>query len=160
MNVPELKANQMITIAYFIGIIVILFIVYKVLAGVGLVKTAAAKKVEAQKATAIEDLQTLDYWNPDYWTTSKSKLMDGAKAKDLSDKLFNAMAGLGTDEQTVYAVFGSLTNKTQISQLASFYKLNNGFLTGLTGSLQVDLLNELNDKEVLHLMQIVNKLPN
>jgi hypothetical protein len=163
MNVPELKTNQLITITYFIGILIVLFVVYKILAGVGLVKTAAKKKELANEATAITEVQTADYWNPDLWKSAaqSGKLLPAQTVIDYANSLRDAMAGLGTDEQAIYTVFGKLKYKVQISEIAGAYKAAYGFPWYIkTDNLQNDLLNELSDAELAHLQELINKLKN
>jgi hypothetical protein len=146
---PELNTNQMITIAYLIGLIVVIFVVYKILKGLGLIK-------DAQKDTAVEDLRTTDYLNPDYFKGKQGDFRSlGADAAILhASELRAAMQGFGTDEEAIYAVFGKLYNKVNCSELAATY------LQGFGDDLQTDLLNELTDSEKQTLWDIIKKLPN
>jgi hypothetical protein len=148
-NTPTLKGGQMLTIAYFIGILVILFVVYKTLKGLGLIK-------DAQKDAAVENLRTTDLLNPDYFKGKQGNFRSlGADAAMLhASELRAAMQGLGTDEEAIYAVFGKLYNKINCSELAATY------LQGFGDDLQTDLLNELIDSEKQKLWDIIQKLPN
>jgi hypothetical protein len=66
----------------------------------------------------------------------------------------NAMSGSGTDEELIYATFGKLLNKVNISEISLAYAAKYG------RDLQSDLLSELNDKEILNLWSIIDKLSN
>ena len=161
MNAPELKANQMITIAYFIGIIIVLFIVYRILNSVGLVKTAADKKNEEVKKAAVATLRTEEYFNPDYYADKSFHSLDIDTAILYAKQIRAAMMGLGTDEESLYTIFGQLPSKTAVSQVAYQYKRQYGFPFYIkSDNLKVDLLNELTPAEVETLMNIIDKLPN
>lgn len=64
MKVPD--SGKIINIAMLLGMVVIMFVIYKILAGLGIIKTAAAKKADKDKAVAAEDLRTGDYFDPLY----------------------------------------------------------------------------------------------
>jgi len=158
MKVPSLKTGQMMTIAYGIAIIVVLFIVYKILAGVGLIKTPAKKRAEAEKGAAVKMLRTDDYFDPLYIKTNnltgQFKSL-GSNAPDVYARdIFMAIQGWGTNEEAIYSTFGKLHNKCNISEIAMSYNLK------YRRSLQADLLNDLTDSEVSALMNIINGLPN
>lgn len=154
MKAPDLKTGQMVTIAYIIGILVVLFIVYKILAGVGLIKTAKKKKEEAKKEEVAEELRTMDYFDPLFlqgksgWTKIGS-----SRAAQYAADFRNMMRGLGTNEEGIYSVFGRLKNKYNISEISFEYtgKYNRDLLT--------DLLNELTDAEQVTMFDIIDKLP-
>jgi uncharacterized protein YpmB len=153
-KVPELKGGQMITIAYFIGILVILFIVYKILGSVGLIKTASAKKEEKAEEAAVDAVRTGDIFDPTYYFDKKYKSLGNQYITMYSNELRKAMTGLGTDEEAIFVVFGKLFNKCQVSELAAGYKYK------FQRDLKTDLLNELNAADIATIMSIVNKLPN
>jgi len=153
-KVPELKGGQMITIAYFIGIIIILFVVYKILAATGLIKTQAKKKEEALKDAAVDTLRTDDIFNPEYYFNKKFQSLGNQYITAYSNELRKAMTGLGTDEEAIFVVFGNLKNKCNVSELAAGYKYK------FNRNLKTDLLNELSEKDAATLIGIVNKLPN
>lgn len=150
MKVPELKGGQMITLAYFIGILIILYIVYKILGKVGLVETKEDKK-EAEAATKI---RSLSYFEPLYLKGRTDYKPLGSTAQFYAAQLMKAMKGFGTDEEMIYSVFGKLKNKENIAEVAAYYYQD------YKRSLQADLLNDLSDSEMLTLNNIINKLPN
>jgi hypothetical protein len=158
MKIPD--TNKLMSIAMIIGIVIALFIVYKILAATGLVKTAAAKKEAANETQAVNDLRTDEYWQPEYHLKVKYNALDEELAKSYASDIRHAVRGLGTDEEAIYTTFGYLRNKAQISQIADEYKKGYGLFTGGTDNLQKDLLNDLNDSEVAQLMTIINRLPN
>lgn len=153
MNVPELKANQMITITYFVGLVIVIFIVLQLLKKIGLVKSAAKKRSEKEQKAAVEMLATDDYFKPSYYKDKKFKSIGSNSANQYSQLLHKAIRGLGTDENAIYSTFGKLYNKTNISEIAESYNLQYG------KDLQTDLLNDLTDKEITKLMNIINGLP-
>lgn len=151
MKVPELKGGQMLTLAYIIAILVILFIVYKVIGKLGLVDTKEDKK----KDEAAAALRTSNYFDPLYLKGNTSyKALGKTKATFYAGELRSSIKGWGTDEEKIYSVFGKLNSKENISEIALYYEHD------FNRSLQSDLLNELNDKEMLILNNIINKLPN
>jgi hypothetical protein len=161
MKVPELKGNQMITIAYMIGIIVALYIVYKILNSVGLLKTPADKRADEVKQAAVAAIRVEEYFDPDYYSDKSFHSLDVDTAIKYAKDLRTAMQGFGTDEESIYTIFGNLPSKTSVSQLAWYYKRQYGFpFYIMSDNLRVDLLNELTPAEVQTLMDIINKLPN
>jgi hypothetical protein len=158
---PTLKGGQMITIAYFIGIILILFIVYKLLGKIGIVKTSAKRQAEKTAGKSIDQLRTDDIFNPDYFKGKTFKQLGNNTAKKYATDIRNSLAGFGTNEETIFSTFGKLDNKIQVSEVVNQYKLLHGFpLYIMSDNLQSDLLDELTKTEVSTLMNIINNLPN
>lgn len=156
MKVPELKGGQMITIAYFVGIVVVLFIVYKFLGKIGLIKTSEKKREEEAETKAAAQLRTSVYFEPLYLKDKLStyKPLGKSLASSYASQLKGSLSGAGTDEETIYAVFGKLRSKENIAEISAYY------LQKYSRSLQSDLLNDLNDAEMVILTDIINKLPN
>ena len=154
MKVPDLKQGQMITLAYIIGMLIVLFIVYKILAAVGLIKTAKKKRAEAEKEAAVEMLRTDEYWKPEYWRTHPHKKMSGTiigqYMQDIYGSIYNR---LNTNSEKIFSTFGKLYNKANISELAEVYNIQYG------RDLQASLLNNLNKTHIAELMNIINSLP-
>jgi hypothetical protein len=146
----------MITLAYFIGILVILFIIYKILTKVGLIKTGAKIREEKNQSAAKEELLSSEYFEPSYFHDKIGTYtsIGSTKTYAYSDQIHNAMSGFGTDEDLIYSIFLKLNCKINISEIATAYALN------YKHRLALDLADDLNDAEVLKLMDIVNKLPN
>lgn len=154
MKIPD--SNKVISIAIFIGIIVALIIVYKLLAATGLVKTKAAKKEAADEAAAIDTVRTADIFDPTYYFKfeGKFKSLGNNQITQMSNELFKAIVGMGTDEERIFVVFGNLYNKLNVSELAAGYKYKFG------RDLRLDLLDDLGKKEMATLIAFINKLPN
>ena len=154
MKLPD--SNKLISIAIFIGIIVALFIVYKILAATGLVKTSASRKEDADEALAIDTVRTADIFDPTYYFKfeGKFKSLGNNKITQMSNELFKALVGPGTDEERIYIVFGNIYNKLNVSELAAGYKFKFG------RDLRLDLLGDLGKSDMATLMALVNKLPN
>ena len=146
------------TIAYIIGILIVLYIVYKVLAAVGLVKTAAAKKKEAAEAAATTEITVGNFWQPDYWKTQTgfSKLgVENAKefATDIHDSIYGFLK-IGTNAAKIMTTFGRCYNKINVSEISDAYNQK------YERDMQADLLNNLTDEHIAQLVSIVNNLPN
>jgi hypothetical protein len=154
MKAPDLKQNQMVTIAYIIGMGILLFIVYKLLVKVGLIKSAAKKRAEAEQGAAVEMLRTDDYWKPDYYKGLAFKSIGSNAATLYAQTIRAGMRGFGTNEEKILVTFGKIFNKCNVSEISEKYATQYG------RDLQADLLNDLSDKEVASLMNIVNGLPN
>ena len=149
MKTPELNTNQMITIAYLIGILVVLFVVYKVLQDLGLIKNS-------KKDAAVKNLETTPYLNTEYFKGKQETFtsVGSDNAMQYASDLRAAMQGFGTDEEAIYTTFGKFNNKINCSEVAAVY--NQGF----GDDLQTDLLNELSDTEKQKLWNIIDNLPN
>jgi hypothetical protein len=158
MNAPDLKTSQMITIAYIIGIIIVLFIVYKILAAVGLVKTAAAKKQEKLETGAETALRADVYFDPYYIKDKlgsyKSLGQDKAisAATEVHDSIYGFLKA-DTNYEKIFSVFGRLYNKLNVSEVSLAY------LAQYNRNMLADLLNNLSDVHKVDLYNIVNKLP-
>jgi hypothetical protein len=157
MEAPD--SGKLINVVTLIGLVLILFIIYKIMASVGLIKTTASKKEDAAKAAAVTDLRLNDYFSPEYYQKFGTQPLTDDVAKMFAKQLRSAMSGLGTDEESIFTIFGKLPNKTAISQVAMEYKNQYGFPFYIMGdNLQDDLLNELSPSEVTTLMGIINRL--
>lgn len=64
MNLPD--TNKVMTAGYIIAMLLILFFVYKILLGLGIVKSAAKTKAKAAVQTAINDLRGVEQFNVEY----------------------------------------------------------------------------------------------
>ena len=154
MNTPD--SGKIINLVTIIGVLLMLFIIYKVMASVGLIKTSASKKEDAAKAAAVTDLRINEYFAPE----NNTNVLTTEMAQSYAKQLRSAMAGLGTDEEAIFTIFGKLPNKTAINQISLEYKNQYGFpFYIMSDNLQDDLLNELSASEVTTLMTIINNLP-
>jgi len=159
MKVPD--SGKIINVFMLLGIIIVMFIVYKLMAAVGLIKTGAKKREIKEEEAAVNMLRTDDYFSPDYYKSRKFKSLGSNTAETYAKDLRNAMAGLGTDEEAIYVTFGKLYNKCNVSEVAEKYRDQYHFpFYIMSNNLQKDLLNELTDKETTKLMNIINGLPN
>ena len=153
MRTPD--TGKVISGIYIAAALIGLYLVYKIFAGLGIIKTAAKKKAEAEKDAASEKLRTLDYFNPKFLDGKLSgysalgKTTAGAYAAELR----NAIRGLGTDEEKIFSVFGRLRCKYNISEVSLNYTL------GFSRDLLTDLLNDLTPSEKVTLINIIEKLP-
>ena len=153
MKTPD--TNQIISIAYIGAMLIVVFVVYKVFAGVGLIKTGAKKKVIAEQKEATTKLRALDYFDPLYLKNNMSGYtpMKSVKSQRLCKLLRDAIKGIGTDEEAIFGVFSQLKCKYNISELTSNY------LAMYNRNLLTDILNEFNAVEKTTLMNIIDQLP-
>ena len=150
MNLPD--SNKLITAGYLIAILLVLFFVYKILSGIGIVKTAKKEKAKAAQAEAINDLRGVPQFNVMYLDSRRDYRSLDAYAQTYAEELRKAIRGLGTDEEAVYSIFSRLAKKDNIAEIATVYKNKYG------RDLLTDLLNDLTDKEKAKLMNIINNL--
>jgi hypothetical protein len=143
--------DQVIVYLYIAGGVVAIYFVYKIMAKLGLITTAADKREEQ----AVNELRTLEYFDPYILTRRPAgyTAIGESKGSMYAELLRNAMRGIGTDEEAIYSVFGKLSSKYNIAELAGYYQVN------YSRDLLSDLLNDLNDSEKARLMGIINRLP-
>jgi hypothetical protein len=151
MNVPD--SGKVMNFAMLLGLLVVMFIIYKLLAAVGIIKTSKSKKEDKVQAAAVEMMRTDEYWDASYYRGKQFKAIGDTAANLYAQQIRKALRGIGTDEEAIYAVFGRLYNLCNISEVSASYFLQYG------NNLQTDLLNDLNKKEIATVMNIVNELP-
>lgn len=147
MKIPD--SNKIISVAMILGLLVVMFIVYKILGGLGLIKTAAKKKQEQ----AVEDIRTLEYFNPDLYKGKSFKSIGTNAASQYAEDIRKAIRGVGTNEELIYSTFNKLYNKLNISEVADAYGRK------YSRDMQSDLLDDLGNKEMATLMELINSLP-
>jgi hypothetical protein len=154
MKVPD--TNKLISIAIIIGIFVALYIIYKILDKVGIIKTGADKREEAAEESAKSELLASDLFKPGEFhpQIGTYKSIGSTAAYSYADKIHQALRGVGTNEDLLFSVFLKLYNKVNISEIATAYALNYKSDMGL------DLADDLSKSEMVRLMEIINKLPN
>lgn len=148
LNIPE--PGKIISIVYIAGAFIALVLVYKILAGVGIIKTAKRR----ERSGAESELRQSDYFNPLFLSGRTGGYASlGSAAKDTARLLRQAVRGAGTNEEKIFSAFGRLPSRWSISEVALSYKslYNRDLLS--------DLLNDLNDREQLTLWDIIKKLP-
>jgi hypothetical protein len=143
--------DQVIVYIYIAGAIIGAYFIYKVMGRLGLVET----KRDREEKESIESLRTLDYFDPMILENRPSGYvaLGESKGNMYAEILHNAIAGLGTDEEAIYSVFGKLNNKYNIAEIAGYYQVN--YLRDLSS----DILGDLSDSEKTELMNIIKKLP-
>lgn len=151
MKVPD--TGKIMGMVYLAGFVIALFVVYKIMKGVGLIKSASKERAKAEQEAAVEMLRTDDYFSPDYYKGRKFKPLGSNTSNVYAQALRKAMRGIGTDEESIYTTFNKLYNKCNVSEVAESYFIQYG------KDLQTDLLNDLGKKEVTQLMNIINALP-
>lgn len=153
MNLPD--SNKLMSAAYIVALLLILFFVYKILAGFGIVKTVKKKKEKAVEEAAINDLRGVEQFTPDVNILAERQgyKLTSASAQISAETLRKAIRGLGTDEEAIFSIFSRLQSKRDITEIATAYR------SRYDKDLLTDLLNDLTDKEKAKLMLIINNLP-
>jgi hypothetical protein len=152
MDVGE-SMNKYMPILYIGGILIVVFVIFKIMTGLGLIKTGAAKKEDKDKKIAVQSVRDSEYFNPLTAQNANFKHYPVSLVDNAVQKLREAMKGFGTDEEAIFAVFEKLYNKFNICQLSAGYQLK------YNSDLVTDLMNELSESEVKTLYDIINKLP-
>jgi hypothetical protein len=154
MKLPE--TDQITKGLYLIGGLVILLVIYKILTGIGLLKTGKQKVQDKKKEVALSDFRTMEQFNINYTDDHIFKKIGLNAANLYSEQLRKAIKGIGaflTDEEAIYSTFGKLSNKGNISEVAQQY------FNRYKKDLRTDLLNVLDKNEILILSNIINELP-
>jgi len=152
MKLPD--TNKIVSFAMLAGLLIVIFVIYKIMAAVGIIKTGARKRSDKEKVAAVEMLRTDEYFSPAYYKNKKFLSIGSNAANLYAQQIRKAIRGIGTDEELIYATFGKLRNKCNVSEVAERYFVQYG------NDLQTDLLNDLKEKEIVNLMNIINGLPN
>lgn len=156
MKLPE--TDVIMKGVYLVAALLVLFLVFKLLSGLGIIRTKKKKLKDIKKKESMSDFRTMDYFNPNYKDTHMFKKIGINKANDYAQRLKKALYpwvtfGLGTNEEGIYSIFGELDNKGNISEISSQYYLR------YDRDLRTDILNDLKTKEIVTLTDIINKLP-
>lgn len=138
------------TVAFIIGAILVIFMLYKVLMGLGLIKSKTKKEVDKSLVT----IRQTDIFNPNFHKEKNFRKLSDNEITVYAKDLRKAIKGFGTNEELIYSTFKKFWNKLNISQVAEKYYLL------YKRDLRTDILNDLNSKEVNILMGIINTLPN
>jgi hypothetical protein len=151
MEVPN--TNKIMSLAYILALLIVLFFVYKIFKGFGIIKSKDKTKAKEQQKALVTDLRGVEQFDVTYLGKKKDYKTLSSTAISYADILKKAIRGLGTDEEAIFSVFSRLNNKDNISEIALVYK--NKYERDLLN----DLLNDLTDKEKAQLMTIINQLP-
>lgn len=129
--------------------ILILIILDQVLKAVGLKKDKSDKKREE----AVKEIRTNEFFDPLYYKGKAFSALGKSPADKYAKDIHNAVKGFGTDEEALYATFGKLKCKLNISEIAeSYYSL-------FKADMLTDILNDLSEKELATLNSIIATLP-
>jgi hypothetical protein len=151
--------DQVVVYIYIAGAVVAVYFVYRIMVKLGLVDTFQSKQLDKEKELALNQMRKGDYWRPEYYKTQRFTPLGAELAKEYANDLRKAVRGIGTDEEVIYTTFGKLNSKAQISEIAEQYR--DSYIWWFTGggdNLQADILDDLKEKEVLTLMDIINKI--
>ena len=130
-----------------------LFIVYKVLQKLGVIKTSS----EQQEEQSLLQFEASNVWDYNKFLNNLPGgallLTQGGAAAYVED-LWDATGTFNDDEEAIYGVFRAMKTKSQIAALAKrFNQLKNKDLYGY-------LADYLSDSELLKVKAIVDQKPN
>lgn len=154
MNIPTVKKDEVMSLLYIAGMLIFVFLIYKIFRGVGLIKNKEKEKVKEEKEQAAENLRGSEYFSLAMLNKIPFKYQSlGELKKTFAQDLRQALRGFGTDEEKIFTTFSRLKSKFNITEIASEYreKYNRDLLT--------DLLNDLTDGEQVTLWNIIEKIP-
>lgn len=149
METPD--TGKILSAVYIAGFLIALFIIYRILGAIGIIKTGAKRREAKKEAAAATTLRELPYFDP-LFLKGDTTYKPFGKGSQVAAALRNAMSGLGTDEEKIFTTFAKLPSKKSISEVALWYGAD------YKRVLIVDLLNELNDAEKVTLADIIDKL--
>lgn len=137
----SLSKNPMLIIIWLIIIAVVIFGIYKFWDFI-------KDKITEYQATAGYDV------NKSNLSFSQSEYIS------MSNQLYNAMDGAGTDEEIIYSVFNKIQTKDDYNQLVKTFgiKSSSSWISSFNGDLQTWLSNELSYSERKKLNNILSKI--
>ena len=105
-------------IAYGVGLLLLLFIVYKFLQKIHLIPT--------QEDETARELGNKNFWSPSFYIDAakqgkKPVILTQGSARRLSDEIWDSKGVFNDDEDAVYGVFRQLKNRAQISFLSEYF---------------------------------------
>jgi hypothetical protein len=151
--------NRTVFIYILLAILALVFL-FVVLRRVGLIKSKTAKQTEKkldeikqEKKTSKNIINKSEYFKPSFWKQfPQTVLLNEIEAVNKADDIYQAWGLFNDDEEEIYGVFRSLTNKAQVSQLADQYQ--KAYKTDLAGA----IIDKLNDNEAQKVFQITDAL--
>lgn len=143
-----MNKNLTLIIYAVVALVVIVFLA-AILKKLGVFKSKDKKEAEADLA----EIREADYFNPAYYRTVKFKPLGTNQSEAFAKQIRKSLRGAGTDEEAIYSVFNQMYNKTNISEVADAYYME------YKKDMKTDILNDLSEKEVSVLMNIIKKKP-
>lgn len=153
---------------YGIAVIIIVVILFMLAKRFGLIRTKAQKEKAAKRQETREEkreekqeekaapktIRTSGLFNIHAYKDAPAyKLLPVPTAQSYAISLYKAMRGPGTREAKIYNVFKGLTYQPQVSQIAALYGAKYGL------DVADNLAAELTDKELVYLIDILEKIP-
>jgi hypothetical protein len=129
-----------------------LFIVYKVLQKLGIIKTSEEAKEEKQLA----NLESSNYWDFNKFLNTVPKgtlVLTQGGASAYADDIYNAKGVFNDDEDKVFAVFRAMKTQSQVASLAKRFnqKYSKDLYTFVRGF--------FNDDEMLTIKKLLDSKP-
>ena len=141
---------------YGIMTAIIALIVFLLLKRVGLIKDAAQRLAAKDKAESLANLQNEPSFNPNEYKSLNlglSFLLPNSEANSKAKAIYNSFGFFNDDEEGLYSIFRSFTNKAQISQVSdAFTQLYEKDMLGV-------ITDYLNASERAFLWNIINQIP-
>lgn len=145
-------------IVSFIIAVLLFVIIYKVLKGLNLIKSGKEEKEEKAKETAKENPLGYEPTNPNYYkeVQKRGAVVGKPKAslKAIATKIYDSMAGMGTDEDKFFSTLPYIKNRVQLSMVADEYR---NLFSGR--SMIIDITQDLGSNDMDKFLNWVNGLP-
>ena len=145
---------------YAIISVVVIVLLVAIMRRVGLIRTKDQKQTDKEKREAKQEKKNIEkiltkseLFNPNtYLEFPDQYLLNESQVEDRAKQLKGAMGFFNDDESEIYAVFRSLNDKAQVSQLAAkYYELYQKDLLG-------DLDDHLNKDELVTVYNIIKAI--
>lgn len=158
MNPAALLKNKMVQrVLLLLAILVILFLFYKFF---GKIKNDIVdSKIKKQHKKDLNNLLSEHTSDPGGIVTSNVKTYDQAQYNLMADGLYRAMDGLGTDEDTIYAILSRLRTEADWYELVSAFgnKKSSFPFSSFEDSLQGWLSDELGGSDKTKINTLLGK---
>ena len=145
---------------YILVAVIILIVVFQIMRRTGLIKSKEQRKrskesqeLKTEKKFIAQTLNSSDLFKPiTFQSVSKTRLLPEETARQKAKDIKRAFGFLNDDEEQIYGVFRSLTDKIQVSQISFYY------LAKYNSDMVGDLIDSLNKKELLTVWNIVQNI--
>lgn len=146
-------------------LVIVLVVIYILLKQLGLVKSAAIRKIDEQVKKDANELARSDYFDVNFANSvgaPQSSLISAKKVEEIGTKINKALPyyhivfgflSFYTDEEAIFAAFRELPYKVNISQISRWFSDEKG------KDLLSELQSNLNEKELSQLWVIINQKP-
>lgn len=147
-----MEDNKYKWLAIGIAALALIWIIYKVLHSIGLIKTAKEREYSEEKDLAQSEIMKIPYFSPSYYKKVKKVSFTREKMRMLAKDFDNAVKNWGTDESKLAGVLAQLKRKSDVSYLNDF------LITGYKYDMRDRLIDELDKTELVNVLRQLNGL--